>query len=285
MVNSSPSRPLDTPISRVEFRRILLENQHRTDLYCAVCKVAGELAVSQQVYRGIQLGDGEEIVRDYHAAVQRRPKIDIFVAVTTRRLLSAGESKGLGGGAIFMSEAYIQDIGGITALYGGGFDIARLITGFIVLFIGIGMMFLGGILFAIGILFLLGGLYVLYTAIVGRGRVVTLDVLSKGGSVWAVSLGASTTRSGPSLSSLGLGGVRQAYVKPGPDAEKMVRELSACVMDLQSDRENALRKWRQESPQSTNVEAELTKLKTLHDSGAITDAEYEDQRKKILSRM
>ena len=207
--------------------------------------------MSQQVYRGIQLGDGEEIVRDYHAAVQQKPKIDVFVAVTTRRLLSAGESKGLGGGAIFMSEAYIQDIGGITALYGGGLRLARLITGIIVLLIGIGLLFAGSVIVVLGIIFLLVGLYAAYTAVAGRGRVVTLDVLSKGAGGLAISLGASTTRTGPSLMSLGLGGVRQAYVKPGPDAEKMVRELSACVMDLQSDRENALKKWRAAAPAIT----------------------------------
>jgi len=33
------------------------------------------------------------------------------------------------------------------------------------------------------------------------------------------------------------------------------------------------------------VEDELRKLKSLYDSGALTAAEYEEQKKKILSRM
>lgn len=207
--------------------------------------------MSQQVYRGIQLADGEEVVRDYHAAVQQKPKIDIFVAVTTRRLLSAGESKGFGGGSIFMSEAYIQDIGGITALSGGGLRLARLIGGIIVLLIGIGLIFVGSYISALGVIFLLVGLYAAYTAIANRGKVVTLEVFSKGAAGVPVYLGASSTRTGPSLTSLGLGGVRPVYIKPGPDAEKMVRELSACIMDMQSDRENALRKWRAAIPTPT----------------------------------
>jgi hypothetical protein len=198
--------------------------------------------VGQQVYRGIQLADGEEIVRDYHAATQKKPKIDIFVAVTTRRLLSAGESKGLGGGSVFMAEAYIQDISGVTALYGGGLRLARLIAGIVAVLIGIGIFFTP--IAPLGVLFLLGGLYAAYTAIANRGRVVTLDVYNKGAASVTVSVGATTTRTGPSLFSLGLAGARPAYVKPGPDAERMVRELSACIIDLQSDRENGLRKWR-----------------------------------------
>lgn len=203
--------------------------------------------MAERIYHGIQLADGEEIVRDYHAAVQRRPKIDIYVAVTTRRLLSAGESKGISGGSVFMGEVYIQDISGIQALFGGGIDLIRLIMGLLGIIIGIALFHVGSFLIIVGILFLLGGLYFTYSALMSRGKVVLLEVFSKGATGVPISIGATSTRSGPSLTSLGLGAYlglgRQTYVKPGPDSERMVRELSACVMDLQSDPENAFKKW------------------------------------------
>jgi len=210
--------------------------------------------MGQQIYHGIQLADGEEIVRDYHAAVQRRPKINIYVAVTTRRLLSVGESKGVGGKSVSMGEVYIQDTSGVRAFFGGGIDWIRLIMGLFLIIISIIFFSFGssginvGIIFTlVGILLVLGGLYYLFSALMSRGKAVFLEVFSKEAAGVPISIGATSTRSGPTLTSLGLSSYlrlgRQTYLKPGPDSERMVRELSACVMDLQSDRENALKKW------------------------------------------
>jgi hypothetical protein len=199
----------------------------------------------QQVYRGIQLADGEEIVREYHAATQKRTKIDIFVAVTTRRLLRVGQSKGFGGRSVFMEEAYIHDISGVNAFYARYIRLLRLISGIIEFIIGILIMQYAlnfyPILF-VGVLFLLVGLYSAVSAIIG-GKAVSLSVYSKAAMGVVVSLGAKSSRERPSLFSIGLRGVREAYVKPGRDAERMTRELSACIIDLQTDPEHALKKW------------------------------------------
>ena len=201
----------------------------------------------QKDYHGIQLADGEEIVRDYHAAVQKRPKINIYVAVTTRRLLSAGESKGVGGKSAFMSEVYIQNISGIRAFYGRGIDLIRIIVGLFLTIIGVISFKVPFIGIYIGILLILVGLYYLFSSLMRRGKAVSLEVFSKDATGVPISIGTTSTRLGPTLTSLGLSSYlrlgRRTYLKPGPDAERMVRELSACIMDLQSDRENALKKW------------------------------------------
>jgi hypothetical protein len=217
--------------------------------------------MDQKNYHGIQLADGEEIVRDYHAAVQKRPKINIYVAVTTRRLLSAGESKGVGGKSAFMSEVYIQNISGIRAFYGGGIDLIMLIVGLFLTIIGgvisFEVPFIG---IYIGILLILVGLYYLFSSLMRRGKAVSLEVFSKDATGVPISIGATSTRLGPTLTSLGLSSYlrlgRRTYLKPGPDSERMVRELSACVMDLQSDRENALKKWSTAVSTPTQVEQE-----------------------------
>jgi len=195
--------------------------------------------MTEKIYHGIQLADGEEIIRDYHAAIQSRPKINIYLAVTTRRLLSAGESKGVGGGSLSMSEVYIQDISGISAFYGSGIDLRSLIAGLVFIIIGAFFFIVPFIGILFGILFLLAGLYSLYYFLKHRGKAAFLEVFSKSGMSTPISLTATTERR-PSLISLGL---RANYVMPGPDFERLVNELSACVMDLQSDPENAIKKW------------------------------------------
>jgi len=203
--------------------------------------------MDQQNYHGIQLAEGEEIVRDYHAAVQNRPKINIYVAVTTRRLLSVGESKGIRGKSAFMSEVYIQNITGIRAFYGGGIDLIMLIVGLFLTIIGVVFFKVPFIGIYIGILLILVGLYYLFSSLMRRGKAVSLEVFSKDATGVPISIGTTSTRRGPTSASLGLSSYlmlgRRTYLKPGPDSERMVRELSACVMDLQSDRENALKKW------------------------------------------
>ena len=172
-----------------------------------------------------------------------------------------GESKGVGGKSASMSEVYIQNINGIRAFYGGGFDWIRLIEGLLLTIIGgvisFKVPFIG---IYIGILLILVGLYYLFSSLMRRGKEVSLEVFSKDATDVPISIGTTSTRSGPTPTSLGLSSYlslgRRTYLKPGPDSERMVRELSACVMDLQSDREDALKKWSTAVSTPTQVEQE-----------------------------
>ncbi|MGC8618758.1 MAG: hypothetical protein ACP5UZ_08530 [Thermoplasmata archaeon] len=205
--------------------------------------------MSTQVYREIQLAEGERLVRDYHAGVQKRPKVNIFLAVTTRRLLAVGETKKIGGKSILMAESYLQDVSGINALYGGGIQIVTLIAGIIFFLIGIGLIHAGateyysafGFVYYIGIIFFLVGIGLIVSAVLGRGRVLVINVFSRAALGIPISIGVTSTKHGPSPGAMGWG--KRVYVKPGPDAEKMIKELSAFIMDLQSEPESALKKW------------------------------------------
>jgi len=192
----------------------------------------------EKIYHGIQLADGEEIIRDYHAAVQKRPKMNIYLAVTTRRLLFAGESKRFGGRGLYMNDVYTQDISGISA-FSGRISLIWLILGLVMIIIGgviyFEVPFIGII---IGILLILVGLYFLiYTLL--RRKLGFIEIFSKGG-MSAISLWTTYTRRGSGVITLGW---NAKHIRPGPDFERLVNELSACVMDLQSDPENALKKW------------------------------------------
>jgi hypothetical protein len=191
----------------------------------------------------IQYAEEEKEVRSYHVGTQVRPKIDLYLHVTTRRLLLSGETHGLGGESIFMQEAYIQDISGISAFSAKGRSLFMLIYGFILFIIGIVILFALGVLGVFGIIFIILGLYLIIRGLIVR-KSVELTVYSKTAQGTPIMIGASSAKRGPSLVSIGLSGLfSSTYVKPGKDAHRMVKELSACVLDLQADPENALKKW------------------------------------------
>ncbi len=190
----------------------------------------------------IQYAEEEKEVRSYHVGTQVRPKIDLYLHVTTRRLLLSGETHGLGGESIFMQEAYIQDISGISAFSAKGRSLLMLIYGFILFIIGIVILFALG-LEVFGIIFIILGLYLIIRGLIVR-KSVELTVYSKTAQGTPIMIGASSAKRGPSLVSIGLSGLfGSTYVKLGKDADRMVKELSACVLDLQADPENALKKW------------------------------------------
>jgi len=197
-----------------------------------------------QIYREIQLAEGEQLIREYNVGVLKKrfkPKINLSLGITTRRIIEVGESRKIGGKALLMSEVYIQDVAGLNAMYAGGIQILQLIAGILLLIIGIGLTFAGIVGQIIGAILIIIGLILVIIAIVGRGKILILNIRSKSNQGTPISIGVTSTKRGPSLEAIGLG--KDIYIKPGPDAERVIKELSSFIMDLQSDPESALKKW------------------------------------------
>jgi len=228
---------------------------------------------------GIQLAEGEQKVKEWYCAKLRRPKVDGYAVVTTRRLMYAGSSSGVLGGTAFMSEVHLEDIGGVSAIYGGGISLMRIITGVIFLIVSMVFFF---VYWPLGIIFLLPAIYLFYTSYTQRGKIVGLTVYSKGSGSAPINFSAQSNSNRPGLISLGLSSwFSNKTIEPGPDAEKMVKEISACIMDIQSDSIKGPERWRE----GGNVESQLGKLKSLYSSGAITKEEYDQQRETLLRRL
>ncbi|MGC9167124.1 MAG: hypothetical protein ACP5GR_05740 [Thermoplasmata archaeon] len=199
-----------------------------------------------QIYRGIQLAEGEQLIREYNVGFLKKrfkPKINLSLVVTNRRIIEVGESRKIGGKALLMSDVQIQDVAGFNAILAGGFQILLLIVGILLFIIGIGIIFSnnGIIIGIVGIIGVLIGFILVIVAIVGRGKMLILNIRSRSTQGTPISISVTSTKRGPSLEAIGLG--RNVYIKPGPDAEKVIRELSSLIMDLQSDPESALKKW------------------------------------------
>jgi hypothetical protein len=202
-----------------------------------------------QIYREIQLAEDEQLIREYNVGFLKKrfkPKINLSLVVTNRRIIEVGESRKIGGKALLMSDVQIQDVAGFNAILAGGIQILQLIAGILLFIIGIGIIFSNngiiiGIVGIIGDILILIGFILVIVAIVGRGKMLILNIRSRSTQGTPISIGVTSTKRGPSLEAIGLG--RNVYIKPGPDAEKVIIELSSLIMDLQSDPESALKKW------------------------------------------
>ncbi len=204
-----------------------------------------------QIYRGIQLAEGEQLIREYNVGFLKKrfkPKINLSLGVTNRRIIEVGESRKIGGKALLMSDVQIQDVAGFNAILAGGIQILQLIAGILLFIIGLGTIFTNtnfgiifGIMEIIGVILILIGFILVIVAILGRGKMLIINIRSRSTQGTPISIGVTSTKRGPSLEAIGLG--RNVYIKPGPDAEKVILELSSIIMDLQSDPESALKKW------------------------------------------
>ncbi|MGC8673473.1 MAG: hypothetical protein ACP5TO_08280, partial [Thermoplasmata archaeon] len=79
-----------------------------------------------QIYREIQLAEGEQLIREYNVGFLKKrfkPKINLSLGVTNRRIIEVGESRKIGGKALLMSDVQIQDVVGFNAILAGGIQI------------------------------------------------------------------------------------------------------------------------------------------------------------------
>lgn len=185
---------------------------------------------------GVRLAEEECVVKEYRATTLARPKADGFLVVTNRRLLFIGEGRAMAGRSILIREVHLPDVSGITSYYGKGLSIAYLIFAAAAIMVIIGIAHASSLLYALLIL----PAWLIWWALTKHGRTILLIVHSRAMDQSPVAVVATESR----FSLLGRHAARAVAASPGPDAEVMVSEIGALVLDLQTRGNLAVEAWR-----------------------------------------
>ena len=179
-----------------------------------------------------KLGSEEAVVKDYNAVIMKLPhKMEGHIIITNKRAILYARTLGALGLSkeYLLSDVHLDEIKGVTAYIGNKISIANIIVGIFVLILGFFMAVIGieelsyyyssgagAIFLLIGFIFLIIGIILMLL------RTKSIYVHIKAARVPGIEIGAM--KKGP---------IQIFGTKPGPDAERMVFEISAVISDLQ----------------------------------------------------
>lgn len=183
-----------------------------------------------------EYASGEQIVRSYHCTSLKTPSCEGFLTVTNKRVIFHG----VGGSSRINQECWLDGVSGIDSYYGKNTDKGKIIKGIIVAVLGLIALMVGasaggaGMLIGLGLL-VIGG-FMIFNA---SQSCFVLEIYSSKASGKSISLG-----NGPS----GLTGGNTALYTltglPTPETGKMLDEIGAMVLDLQTLGDRAIQKWK-----------------------------------------
>ena len=198
---------------------------------------------------GVRLAEGECVVKEYWATTGRTwwSKVDGYLVVTNRRLLFVGEGNTKVGRSILIREVHLPDVSGVSSYYGKGLCITCLIIAAILGFVIIPQ--LASFLFVVArihsgyILLLLLPLIILSVWLVWKAirKTISLIIHSRSGDESPVALVAAQSKRFPFA---GAHAAQAVVAGPGPDAELLVSEIGALILDLQTRGNLAVEAWR-----------------------------------------
>lgn len=196
--------------------------------------------------RDVFLSNNEVVVKSYHCASVTRPKCDGYLTVTNKRVIF----QGTGGNSRINQETYLDGISGVDSYYGMDFQVLRAVIGAILTVVGIMFLFTGieirrefsyfisgsqgsGIIIIGLVIGVIGVL--LFLSAFKHCFMMTISTSKKAGV--GVSLGSSPSNM------LGNSALYTLVSRPTSDTDKMINELGALIMDLQTLGDLAIEKW------------------------------------------
>ncbi len=189
---------------------------------------------------GVRLAEGECIVKEYQATRLKWPKADGYLVVTNRRLIFVGEGHALAGRSVLLREVQLPDVSGVSSYYGKGLSIGLLILA------AMSFLFILGLAVQVnaGLLGLLVFPALLVWWLVARqGKAIMLVIHSRAMDESPIAL-AGTPGWGM-FAMFGKHASRSIVARPGPDAEQLIYEIGAVILDLQTRGNLAVETWAQ----------------------------------------
>lgn len=189
-----------------------------------------------------KLADGEKIVKEYLCSALTFPRCEGRIAVTNRRVIFHGCGNASNR---IVQEVDLQEVKGITSYYGMNFDWKKIIIGFLLVIVALSMFsnmsgssYYGyssgadsGVLF--GFLLLILGIFLI---VLGIKKIFVLEVNATACSA-AISIGEGPT------SKTGNAAIFAVQGQPTDETDRMMVEIGALIMDLQTLGEYAYEKW------------------------------------------
>lgn len=197
--------------------------------------------------RSVILSENEVIVKSYHCASMTRPKCDGYLTVTNKRVLFQGS----GDNSRINQETYLDGISGVDSFYGMDIKLKRAIISVIIAVIGVILLVTGLRIRSVlsyytssssgtgtalfGLLLGVAGV-LLFLSSLQHCFMMTISTSKKAGV--GVSLGSSPSNL------LGNSALYTLVSRPTSDTDKMINELGAVIMDLQTMGDLAIEKWK-----------------------------------------
>ncbi len=183
-----------------------------------------------------EYASGEQVVRSYHCTSLKSPSCEGFLTVTNKRVIFHG----VGGSSRINQECWLDGVSGIDSYYGKNTDKGKIIRGIIVAVFGLLVLMtganIGGTAMLVGLGILAIGAYMIFNA---SQSCFVLEIYSSKASGKSISLG-----NGPA----GLTGGNTALYTltglPTSETDKMLDEIGAMVLDLQTLGDRAIQKWK-----------------------------------------
>ena len=192
----------------------------------------GDKMYEEDASMPFKLGTEEIVVKDYNAVIMKLPqKMEGHIIITNKRaiLYSFTNSMLKLAKENFLNDVHLDEVKGITAYIGSKRSLANIIIGIFMFLFGLIMIFVGirisqsyYIDTSPGFFILLGIIFIIVSIILMVWRTKSIYVHIKAARVPGIEIGA--TRKGP---------IQIMGTKPGPDADRMVYEISAVIADLQ----------------------------------------------------
>ncbi len=179
-----------------------------------------------------KLGTEEVVVKDYNAAIMKRPqKMEGHIIITNKRAILYASTRGMLGTSreYMLSDVHLDEVKGVTAYVGTKRSLSNIILGIFLLIFGLIVTFIGvqsvGDYYSRGIgeFFIIFGLILIIIGIIlALWKTKSIYVHIKAARVPGIEIGV--VKKGP---------IQITGAKPGPDADRMVYEISAVIADLQ----------------------------------------------------
>lgn len=179
--------------------------------------------------RGLVLSEGEVIVRSYLCAQVINPKATGYLTVTNKRVCFEGF--GSSQTTKIFQETWLSGISGVNTFIGWDISIMKIIIGVIILMMTpIALSsdsFSGFMVFILAVCLIISAFQ----------KCFKLSLTSSGAAGTGISLGSSPT------SLIGNGALMALSSRPTPETDRMIRELGALILDLQTRGDLAIKYW------------------------------------------
>lgn len=182
-------------------------------------------------YMPFKMGSEEVVVKDYNAVIMKLPhKMTGHIILTNKRAILYAYSESLFGLSreSLLNDVHLDEVKGVTAYIGSKKSITNMVIGIFLIIVGLFLSF-WGIMLSTGyygggewIMIILGFILIIVGIILVVWRTKSIYVHIKAARVPGIEIGVM--KKGP---------VQIFGTKPGPDAERMVYEISAVIADLQ----------------------------------------------------
>jgi len=178
---------------------------------------------------GIAYANDEFLVRSYHCTTLRFPKCDGHLSVTNRRVIFHGASEG----SQIVHEVPLDAVSGVSTFYGGILFMKRLIVGLLIIGIAIFLAYWSGSGAPVFIGLVVGGIPL---ALCYRDS-FRLQVYSSKASASPILIGEGEG------GVVGSSAMFSIQARPAGDTNKMMSELGAMIIDLQTLGDFGIEKW------------------------------------------